>query len=91
MSVASNSVLKIISQCRPTTLEELAALPDVRQWQVRDFGPTLLALLDEHAPLPLTSPAQEAPDSDAKKTSRTRRRRRRRKRKAASAAAPSSE
>lgn len=50
-TVASNTTLKWIAQMRPTTLEELGQVPEVRRWQVRDFGEELLALLDRIAPL----------------------------------------
>ena len=49
-SVASNSVLKSIARNRPFDLDELAAISDVRAWQVQDHGEAILALLDEHAP-----------------------------------------
>jgi ribonuclease D len=50
-TVASNNVLRSIAVGRPTTLEELGALDDVRRWQVRDFGDELLSVLDEIAPM----------------------------------------
>lgn len=49
-SVASNSDLKEIARARPLNLEELAALPGIRSWQVRDYGETILELLEEVAP-----------------------------------------
>ncbi len=42
VTVVSNSVLKDIARAAPKTLEELAAVPDVRRWQVRMWGPQLL-------------------------------------------------
>ena len=36
---------------RPTSLDELAEVPEVRRWQVRDFGEALLARLEVSAPL----------------------------------------
>ena len=47
-NVASNSTLKAIANFRPTNLEELAQIKDVRAWQVRDHGVQILAVLDEH-------------------------------------------
>ena len=49
--VASNSVLKAIASVRPTSLDELRRIPDVRRWQVRDWGREILAVLDRSAPL----------------------------------------
>lgn len=46
----SNTELKAISRARPFDREELARLPGIRRWQVADFGDTVLALLDTHAP-----------------------------------------
>ena len=84
LSVASNTTLKAIVRARPTDLEELAAVEDVRKWQVRDFGEQFLAVLDE---------AEEggdsessAPDPDDGTDERPRRRRRRRRRKKQGAA-----
>lgn len=50
-SVASNATLKWISAMRPFDLAELAEVPEVRRWQVRDFGEELLARLDRTAPV----------------------------------------
>ncbi|HMV70152.1 MAG TPA: HRDC domain-containing protein, partial [Myxococcota bacterium] len=41
-SVANNSTLKNIARARPYDLDELAAVPEVRRWQVRDHGRTIL-------------------------------------------------
>jgi len=51
-TVASNSTLKWIASLRPQNLEELEQVPEVRKWQVIDFGEEILALLDEVAPTP---------------------------------------
>jgi ribonuclease D len=50
-SVASNAVLKVIARARPLDLDELAGLPEVRRWQVRDHGEEILKVLDKHAPI----------------------------------------
>lgn len=49
-TLASNGVLKAIARARPFDLDELAAIPDVRAWQVAEHGEDLLAVLEEHAP-----------------------------------------
>jgi ribonuclease D len=45
-SVVSNQVFKNIVHYRPTTLDELRATPEVRDWQVNDYGQAVLAVLD---------------------------------------------
>jgi ribonuclease D len=47
---ASNGVLKAIASRRPYDLDELAAIPDVREWQVEDWGDELLDVLDDVDP-----------------------------------------
>ena len=49
-TVASNATLKWIASMRPHNLEELKQVPEVRRWQVQDFGEEILDLLDEIAP-----------------------------------------
>ena len=49
-TVASNATLKWIASMRPHNIEELKQVPEVRRWQVRDFGEEILALLDQIAP-----------------------------------------
>lgn len=49
-SVASNGTLRWVAQMRPRTLEELARVPEVRRWQVRDFGEEILRRLDRIDP-----------------------------------------
>jgi ribonuclease D len=49
-TVASNGTLKSIAARRPYTIDELASVPDVRAWQVEDFGEQILAILDEVDP-----------------------------------------
>jgi predicted Abi (CAAX) family protease len=43
-------MLKSIATFRPRTLAELAAIPEVRDWQVQDFGEELLKALDRIDP-----------------------------------------
>jgi ribonuclease D len=49
-SVASNGTLRWIAQLRPRTLVELGQVPEVRKWQVRDFGEEILARLESIDP-----------------------------------------
>lgn len=73
MAVASNSVLKSIVHCYPQNLEELAEVPDIRQWQIEDFGEDFVRVLGEAV--------EKAPkDSDGDGNGKSRNRRRRRKR-----------
>ncbi|MEQ1502657.1 MAG: HRDC domain-containing protein [Myxococcota bacterium] len=55
-SVASNATLKWIAAMRPSSLDELADVPEVRRWQVREFGEELLDRLDRTAPLDEVEP-----------------------------------
>ena len=43
--VASNATLLAIAQHQPASVDDLAAVPNVRKWQVNDFGPELLKAL----------------------------------------------
>ncbi len=49
-TVASNGVLQSIAGVRPLNLDELRSIPDVRNWQVEDFGEQILAVLDKADP-----------------------------------------
>ncbi len=49
-TVASNATLRWIATLRPQNLDELKQVPEVRRWQVHDFGEELLDLLDRIAP-----------------------------------------
>lgn len=48
--VASNSTLKAIASRRPLDIEELREIPDVRMWQVDEFGDEILDILDRVDP-----------------------------------------
>jgi ribonuclease D len=62
-SVASNATLKWIATMRPASLDELLLVPEVRRWQVQDFGEELLTRLEKVAPLESngTRPAEPEP------------------------------
>lgn len=49
-NAVSNGVLRRIATTRPRTLDELSAIPEVRDWQVEAFGEQLLSVLDEVDP-----------------------------------------
>ncbi len=49
-TVASNGTLKAIASRRPYTIDELSTVPDVRAWQVEDFGDQILAVLEKADP-----------------------------------------
>ena len=49
-NVVSNSVLKRIASARPTTVEELRNVQDVRNWQAEEFGQLILDVLNEVDP-----------------------------------------
>lgn len=48
--VANNNLLKEIARLTPSTLDELAAVPGIRRWQVKDFGEELLQVVAGAAP-----------------------------------------
>ena len=50
-SVASNATLKWIATMRPNSIDELLLVPEVRRWQVEDFGEELLKRLERVAPM----------------------------------------
>lgn len=52
--VASNTTLKAIAARRPLDKDELREIPDVRSWQVDEFGDEILELLDALDPRPRT-------------------------------------
>ncbi len=74
VTVVSNGAIKTIAAVRPTTLEELAAIPEVRNWQVSDHGEAIIAVLDKVAP-PIDSDEDGAPIFQKKGEGRRRRRR----------------
>lgn len=46
VAVVSNGVLRDIARLAPRTHEELAAVPDIRHWQVHAWGDALIALVE---------------------------------------------
>jgi ribonuclease D len=52
VTVASNTTLKAIVNQYPTNLEELKAIPEVRRWQVKDYGEKMLDILRSAVPNP---------------------------------------
>ncbi len=63
--VANNQTLKEIARLAPSNLEELAAVPGIREWQVRDLGDQILTIIRD---VPMPQP------SGKKRRSRRRRR-----------------
>jgi ribonuclease D len=49
-TIASNGTLKAIAQRRPVDLDELGKIPEVRVWQVEEYGPEILAVLERADP-----------------------------------------
>ena len=50
--VANNQLLKEIARLAPANLDELAAVPGIRQWQVRQYGPRIIDALTDAGPPP---------------------------------------
>ena len=48
-TIANNSTLKRIAARAPTSLEELAAVPEIRTWQVNDHGASFLQVVAQTA------------------------------------------
>jgi ribonuclease D len=42
VSISNNRLLKHIAQRVPKSLDELATMPEIRQWQIKDYGQLLL-------------------------------------------------
>jgi ribonuclease D len=42
-----NGTLEVIARCKPTTLEQLAEIRELRRWQLEEFGAELLIALRE--------------------------------------------
>jgi len=61
VTVVSNGVMKEIARHAPTTLEELAAVPEVRRWQVARWGVAILEQIEpalrDLGPAPDSAPA----------------------------------
>lgn len=76
--VANNSLLKDVAKVAPRTLQDLADIPGVRRWQVKEFGDEILSVIDEVC--------ESAPPPDPEKPKAKSRRRRRRRRSSGSGA-----
>lgn len=73
--IASNTQLKAIAGYRPTTMEELSGLEEIRNWQVEMYGQELLDMVEDfEAKLPVKG--ERTSSSAAAKKSRRRRKRR---------------
>ena len=55
--VCPNGNLEAIARVDPRTADELAGVPELRRWQVREFGGELLAASMAPAPAPAPAPA----------------------------------
>lgn len=50
--LCANQILEAVARANPRTLDELAAIPSLRRWQLAEFGAELLPALSEPAPTP---------------------------------------
>lgn len=89
IAVVSNNALKEVARRAPRTIDELAAIPELRRWQVERWGARLVAVVQEAAP-PLRVEGETAVDA-ADGTKKRRRRRRREGPDAPAGEAPGSE
>ena len=49
-TTASNAVLKRVAAIRPLDVDELASIPEIRNWQVEDYGTQILDVLNRVDP-----------------------------------------
>jgi ribonuclease D len=84
ITIAANGLLKEITRRAPRTLDELASVPEIREWQIAAHGPALIAIVNEV----LEVSVAVVPAADGAKP---RRRRRRSRRPGADAAPPKAE
>ncbi len=75
VTVASNGLLREIARLAPTTVEELAAVPDIRQWQLATHGEALVEIVRIVAGAP-SEPGDEAAGEAGGGAGRRRKRRR---------------
>ena len=47
MTIAANGLLREITRRAPRTLEDLAKVPEIRDWQVEEHGDTLVRIVNE--------------------------------------------
>lgn len=84
ITIAANGLLKEITRRAPRTLEQLAAVPEIRDWQLEEHGPALVRLVNEV----LDESAVIVPVEGAGGAAKKRRRRRGRRTGAAGSEAP---
>lgn len=74
--IVANHLLRVVAAMKPADLAALAKVPDLRRWQVENYGEPIVEILqqwlDEHPPSPTPAEEQEG-------TQKRRRRRRRRR------------
>ncbi|MDP2309490.1 MAG: HRDC domain-containing protein [Pseudomonadota bacterium] len=86
ITIAANGLLKEITRRAPRTLEELAAVPEIREWQLETHGAALVRLVNEVLDQGTSGAGAAGTASDG-----TKKRRRRRGRRPAGAAAEATE
>jgi ribonuclease D len=47
--LCANGTLEVIARLNPATIEELGKIPELRRWQLKEFGPDLLTALQQPA------------------------------------------
>lgn len=80
VAVVSNATLKSIVRVYPETVEELANVGDVRQWQVEAYGRDILEVLHAAVPIEQVRSGQTAGEGDEDDDGEPKKRRRRRRR-----------
>lgn len=75
VTVAANGILREITRLAPRTIEDLALVPDIRDWQIAQHGEALVALVQEVLAGTVASPAEDGPDGATRRKRRRRGRR----------------
>ena len=47
VAISNNRLLKHIAQRVPKSMDELATMPEIRQWQIKDYGELLLNVVKD--------------------------------------------
>lgn len=59
VAIASNGLLKGLTRDAPNSLDELAATPEIRQWQIAEFGEKMLEIIASVVESPPPSPGRK--------------------------------
>ena len=72
--IVNNAVLKGVAALQPSKVSELSRIPEIRRWQIKDWGEALVTQVAEFEASKETSEKSSAADGDGNKKRRRRRR-----------------